>query len=189
MSLKSFPSKKDYRRSLRTSLISQFLFNEPIKKEFSSFGTVLFDKKITNLIHCPITATGKYVIPDSVESIGIEAFAQCKGITELILPAKLKTIGCSAFQNCTGLTTVLIPNSLEEMGYRIFSNCTGLKSILMQADSPIEFAEELDIFHNVNKDNVTLYVPFGTKGNYRMANQWKEFKKIVESDILPDCLI
>ena len=186
MSLKSFPSKKDYRRSLRTSLISQFLFNEPIKKEFSSFGTVLFDKKITNLIHCPITATGKYVIPDSVESIGIEAFAQCKGITELILPATLKTIGCLAFENCTGLTTVLIHGSIEEMGYRIFSNCSGLISIFMQAELPIELAEESDIFHNVNKDFITLYVPFGAIEKYRQANHWKGFKQIIETDSLPD---
>lgn len=149
--------------------------------EFSSFSTVLFNKYLTNLIHCPITAVGDYVVPDSVESIGIEAFAQCKGLTSVIIPLSLKTIGCLAFENCFNLTSITIPESVEEMGYRVFSNCTGLKSIYVSAKDPGNLKMNADVFYMVDKISCTLYVPVGSKKAYRHAAQWNEFNNIVES--------
>lgn len=149
--------------------------------EFSSFSTVLFDKHLINLIHCPITASGGYVVPDSVKSVGIEAFAQCKGLTSIVFPLSLKTIGCLAFENCINLSSITILDSLEEMGYRAFSNCTGLKSIYIQSKDPNTIKMSPEVFYMVDKASCILYVPVGTKKGYQRVAQWKEFNNIVET--------
>jgi len=151
------------------------------KIEFSSFSTVLFNKQLTNLIHCPITASGAYIVPQSVESIGIEAFAQCKGLTSIAFPLSLKMIGCLAFENCNSLTSVTIPACVEEIGYRAFSNCKELKSIFVQAKDPNKLKLNPEVFYMVDKASCILYVPVGAKKEYQLADQWKDFDNIVET--------
>ena len=150
------------------------------KVEFYGFETVLFNKEMTSLINCPIVATGRYVIPKSVESIGIEAFAQCKEVTSVIFPESLKKIGCLAFENCISIVTITIPSLIVEIGYRAFSNCTGLKSIYTQAENPVRLMNGTDVFHNVDKTSCVLYVPLHSKMKYQQADQWKDFCNIVE---------
>ncbi|MDD4968175.1 MAG: leucine-rich repeat domain-containing protein [Paludibacter sp.] len=151
-----------------------------IKNDYSGFETVLFNKELTSLIHCPVTARGSYVIPDSVEAIGIEAFAKCKGVISVRLPLSLKVIGCLAFDSCINLATITIPESVLELGYRTFSNCTGLKSIYVHAKVSLKLDADCDLFYHVDTDNCILYIPQGTKNEYLHATQWREFKNIVE---------
>ena len=96
------------------------------------------------------------------------------------MPSSIKSIGCLAFENCIGLTSIMIPQSVEEIGYRVFSNCIGLRSIYVQMESPLNFTEDSEIFYRVDKNVCVLYVPQGTKRKYQRADQWKEFKNIVE---------
>jgi hypothetical protein len=165
----------------KTSRKRTYLLAESTTIEISGFETVLFNKQLTNLIHCPVTARGSYIIPETVETIGIEAFAKCKNVTSVRIPLSLKSIGCLAFESCISLTSILIPDSVIEMGYRIFSNCTGLKSIYVQAKYPMKLDTNSDIFYNVDTDNGILYVPQGTKKDYQQASQWREFKNIIET--------
>jgi hypothetical protein len=159
------------------------------KIEFSGFETVLFNKEMTSLINCPNIASGRYVIPQSVESIGIEAFAQCKEITTVIFPESLKKIGCLAFESCISIVTITIPYLVKEIGYRAFSNCTGLKSICVQAENPIRFKKESEVFHNVDKTACVLNVPYGSKTEYQQADQWKDFSVIIEKETILDLSI
>ena len=152
------------------------------KNEFSGFETVLFNKLLTHLIHCPIIAKGSYKIPSSVESIGIEAFSQCKEITSVVIPESLIKIGCLAFENCLSLTSILIPDSIKEIGDKAFSNCNCLKSIYIKTKSVFILSENSDVFYNVNKKDCILYVLRGLKKEYQLASQWKEFQFIVETD-------
>jgi hypothetical protein len=154
--------------------------SESDKSRFSGFETVLFNKQLTHIIHCPITAKGSYIIPDSVFSIGIEAFSQCKGLTSIKIPVTLKTIGCLAFENCCSLTSVTLPASVEEIGFRCFSNCKNLKSIYIQGKTPIKLGHDSEVFYKVDKTNCILYVPIDTKIYFMRALQWKEFNNIVE---------
>ena len=176
----NYPNKKRYIKNKRILFGGQHLSLETDKTEYSGFAMVLFNKQMSNLIHCPITAKGSYTIPDTVVSIGIEAFSQCYDLTSIVFPCNLKTIGCMAFENCIRLSSIIIPESVIEMGYRMFSNCIGLKSIYMQSDSPLDLSLGYDIFHNVDTDNCKLYVPYGTKSDYQRTSQLKEFKNILE---------
>jgi hypothetical protein len=146
----------------------------------TGFDKVLFNKYFTNLIHCPIDANGSYSIPNTVINIGIEAFSQCKGLISVNIPPSVKKLECMAFYNCTALTTIRMPESIEEIGYGVFANCTSLTSIYTQASVPITLRNASEVFHKVDKESCILYVPFGSKKRYQKAEQWQEFKDIIE---------
>jgi len=68
-------------------------------------------------------------IPDSVTSIGNEAFSNCANLTSVTIPDSVTSIGQHAFSDCSGLTSVTIPDSVTSLGQRAFYNCSGLTSV------------------------------------------------------------
>ncbi len=70
-------------------------------------------------------------LPQSLESIGNNAFSFCSGLESIVLPPNLKSIGISAFKGCTSLTEINIPDSVNNIGIGAFSQCTSLKSIII----------------------------------------------------------
>jgi len=68
-------------------------------------------------------------IPNSVTTIGDYAFMGCSGLTSIDIPNSVTTIGISAFNECTGLTSATIGNSVTTIGVRAFFYCSGLTSI------------------------------------------------------------
>ena len=69
------------------------------------------------------------IIPNTVTSIGDNAFYCCEGLTSISIPNSVKNIGDNAFQGCTGLTTVNLSNSITKIGKNAFLACKGLTSI------------------------------------------------------------
>jgi hypothetical protein len=70
----------------------------------SSLDGVLFNKDQTALIQYPEGKPGPYAIPDSVTSIGREAFAGCANLTELNIGTNLTSIMWDALLSCPRLT-------------------------------------------------------------------------------------
>ena len=71
----------------------------------------------------------KYVIGNSVTSIGSSAFKNCTSLTSIEIPNSVTSIGSSAFDGCKSLTSIEIPNSVTSIARGTFWNCTGLTSI------------------------------------------------------------
>ena len=68
-------------------------------------------------------------IPDSVTSIGEEAFTKCLCLESITIPNSVTSIGRAAFNTCLNLTSITIPNSVTRIGDFAFDNCTSLTSI------------------------------------------------------------
>ena len=102
---------------------------------YSSNNGVLFDKKKTKLIRYPEgKSQTSYAIPNSVTSIGDEAFWCCDGLTSITIPNSVTSIGDHAFWGCTGLTSITIPSSVISIevgafGVEAFDGCSNLTSI------------------------------------------------------------
>ncbi|MBF1571190.1 MAG: leucine-rich repeat domain-containing protein, partial [Prevotella sp.] len=75
------------------------------------------------------SALTSVTIPNSVTTIGGEAFSGCKALTSVTISNSVKTIGVLAFYNCSALTSVNIPNSITEIGGSAFEDCSSLTSV------------------------------------------------------------
>lgn len=75
------------------------------------------------------------VIPESVTSIGDDAFYGCESLTSIEIPDSVTSIGSSAFYNCNGLTSIVIPEGVTSIGGSAFNACSGLLEIHLNATS------------------------------------------------------
>ncbi|MBQ7951857.1 MAG: leucine-rich repeat protein [Alistipes sp.] len=69
------------------------------------------------------------IIPDSITSIGNNAFSGCDSLTSITIPDSVTSIGSWAFYSCDSLTSVTIPNSVTSIGDSAFSYCNSLTSV------------------------------------------------------------
>ena len=81
---------------------------DAINSVYCSVAGVLFNKSQATLIQCPAGKVGSYTIPDSVTSIGEEAFSYCHGLTSVTIGTNVTSIGQLAFAYCTSLTSVTV---------------------------------------------------------------------------------
>lgn len=71
-------------------------------------------------------------IPDSVETIGTNAFYCCQDLESITLPASLKTIESSAFGSCRNLSEVRLPASLTAIEVYVFDGCSSLETVFYE---------------------------------------------------------
>ncbi len=117
-------------------------------------------------------------IPNSVTSIGNNAFYECLGLTRLTIGNSVTSIGNMAFSGCSGLTSVTIPNSVTSIGDWAFTGCSGLTRIDAYPNpEKVKVSTGGNVFYDVPKDG-TLHVLPKYLSAYQAASQWKDFTNI-----------
>lgn len=102
----------------------------PNNNHFAGFEGVLFNKTITKLVSYPLgIQNSNYVIPETVDTIGIESFSTNETIENISFPSNLKIIDRSAFAGCSNIITLNLPNTLKEIKSFAFSSCVRLLNI------------------------------------------------------------
>ncbi len=118
-------------------------------------------------------------IPNSVTSIGEMAFGDCYSLTSVTIPNSVTSIGEMAFGDCYSLTSVTIPNSVTSIGEWAFSYCNSLDTIVCKASTPPT------VGYSYTFDGVPIscnvFVPCGTVDAYRSATGWIRFANFIES--------
>ena len=117
-------------------------------------------------------------IPDSVTSIGWYAFEGCSNLISITIPNGVTTIGERTFQGCSKLMAVDIPGTVTSIHALAFNKCLGVKWIYCQAITPPSITG-YGLISGV--PSATLYVPIGSKEAYAAADEWKNFKTIIET--------
>ena len=102
---------------------------------------------------------GSLTIPNSVTTIGEEAFSNCRELKgSLTLSNSLKTIGNKAFYNCNSLNgSLTIPNTVTTIGISSFENCAGFNGNLTIPNSVTTIGESA--FCNCLKFTGDLTIP------------------------------
>ena len=123
---------------------------------------IAFDAPITKIpaqAFAKSKIKGSLTIPNSVTTIGEEAFANCRELKgSLTLSNSLKTIGDKAFYNCNSLNgSLTIPNTVTTIGISAFENCAGFNGNLTIPNSVTTIGESA--FCNCLKFTGDLTIP------------------------------
>ncbi|MDR3457818.1 MAG: leucine-rich repeat domain-containing protein [Verrucomicrobiae bacterium] len=103
----------------------------PTNSAYSSTNGALFNKNQTTLVQYPCGQGGSFTIPDSVTSIGAEAFDGDLRLTNITLGKSVASIGSAAFQYCTSLAAITVnpTNSAYSSTNGVLFNKTGVTLI------------------------------------------------------------
>lgn len=127
--------------------------------------------------------SGELKLPSSLKSIGRKVFGdtdgdgscwRLMGIVEF--PEGMQSIGEQAFYNCRSIEGLVFPESIETIQNSAFEGCYGINSIVCKSDMPANVLN--NAFNGVAKDNFTLEVPESAISQYQATPGWCDFKRI-----------
>jgi len=105
-------------------------------------GTFLACDALSNIAFSPNTATsGSVVIPNTVTSIGPQAFSGCLQLMCVSLPSSITNIGDSAFYGCANLTSTTVQGSPSVLGANSFGECPSLTAVVFLDNAPASASE------------------------------------------------
>ncbi len=174
-------------------------------KDCTSLSKVILDENVNKIgrnsfFNC--ISLLSIELPYNLVSLGESSFEGCSSLSSVIINDKLKTLEAATFKNCTKLNNIILGNTVAKIGNDCFYGCislkqielpisinsfndysfaySGLKEVKVHWLTPIQISG--NVFTGMNKGNMRLKVPLGTKGVYLNSSVWCEFGEIIESN-------
>ena len=94
----------------------------------------------------------------------------------------VNTIGANAFKDCSNLEVIRMHKNIVHVN-NAFSGCSSLGSVYVEWRNPSDIEFESNCFDGI-PENVSLYVPAGTKDKYEALAVFNRFSQIVENSPL-----
>ena len=107
-------------------------------------------------------------IQQGITHIGNHTFAWC-GMTSVTIPDSVTSIGEDAFGHCKNLTSITIPDSVTSIGLDAFGYCYKLKEIMVKADNP-SYCSMDGVLFNKSKTDLICCPAGKTGGGYTIPN-------------------
>lgn len=98
------------------------------------------------------TALRRVTLPDTVVTIGEDAFAGCVSLESVTFGTGLRILDMGCFRDCASLDYVSLPARVEEIGRDAFAQCTSLAEVELNGpvkvirDNAFGLCEQLSIF-------------------------------------------
>ena len=102
-------------------------------------------------------------------------------VKDLVIPNSVTSIGDNAFRNCSCLTSVTIPNSVTSIGNYAFAYCPELLDVYCYAENVPSTAS--NTFESSPIENATLHVPVVSVESYKATEPWSRFGR---NSLLPN---
>ena len=123
------------------------------------------------------------ILSDTVIEIGDMAFLGSKNLSKIHMSENLKIIGESLFDGCISLKEITIPSNVKEIKDFVFiQDLKSLKAIHSKITNLNDVIISSACFYESEFDNVTLYVPSGTRWDYKNHPYWGQYKHIEIED-------
>lgn len=131
------------------------------------------DRSITGSVTIPETIDGYTVV-----EINEEAFYRCQ-VSSIIVPNTVTTIGEDAFKSCNSLKTLTLGAGVTSVGEDALQNNENLTDVTIFATNPPMVDKRLFPVEKNHPEktpwNAKLHVPAGCKAAYAAADGWKDF--------------
>lgn len=125
-------------------------------------GNIVYNKNGDTLVRCPKGKKGCVIIPDTVKTIGLNAFSGCRGLTEITIPNSVTLVDFRAFDECRSLKSIAIPASVTSIEDGAFLGCKCLENITVSAANA-NYQSIDGLLYNKSGDTL-ICCPAGKKG-------------------------
>lgn len=138
-----------------------------------------FGSKLKTIGSRAFSSSGlEYVIlPESLTSLESYAFSSCANLKYVNIRSGSKfTVPSNCFSGCKSIVKVVIGENVDYISDSAFNQCAAIQEIISYAVTPPYMGNS--VFAYDVRENASLLVPESAIGEYKEANQWKNFKNI-----------
>lgn len=173
----------------RVTDIRYFNFNFCEKLGYFSFPKGIEYSRVFYIGFERCSAITKLELPEGLEQINGNSFKYCTNLEEIVIPDTVRSIGRDAFWGCCKLKMVKLPAKLQQIDNRVFAQCTSLETISIPSTITSfnwEAIPDNDIFQHYNPQH---YVYFPDGANKEIFNSLKRRKLwlcVIELTHLPE---
>ncbi len=120
-------------------------------------------------------------VPNDIDVIKKYTFYHCTQLVSIKFPNSDIKVEDEAFSECRSLNSVYFGESTIKLGNQVFNLCENIQYVVSKSREPYMFWDWT--FYKPIFGKCTLFIPTGTKEIYATTNGWKNFTRVMETDI------